>query len=122
MAFGSLRMIKKCWGILARLLLIKVKHLKHLMVYIAKLHNYCINERLSGIDARTFPRPAEAGQLLFTPKNDAFDVHNELVCNLAAHVEFDEAELCQHPHSYNRDRMAREVEALQLRRPHKNNS
>jgi hypothetical protein len=92
------------------------------VVCIAKLHNYCIDERLKEVDARTFPRPAGAGQLLFTPQNVAFDAHTEHLRNLAAQVEFDEAEvLYQNPHSYNRDRMAREIEALQLQRPHKNN-
>ena len=43
MAFGL--MVKK-WGILSRPLLIKMIKIKKLMVAIARLHNFCINERL----------------------------------------------------------------------------
>ena len=118
MSFG---LMTKKWGILSRPLSIKMKRMKHLVVCIAKLHNFCIDERLKEVEARMFPRPAGAGELVFTPQNVASDAHTEHVCNLAAQIEFDEAKLLyQNPHSYNRDRMAREIEALQLRRPPKN--
>jgi hypothetical protein len=55
---------------------------------------------------------------LFTPHNVGFDAHTEHLRKLAAQVEFDEAELLfENAHSHNRERMAREVEALQLSRP-----
>lgn len=43
MAFG---MMAKKWGILNRPLGIKLKNVKHLIVAIGKLHNFCINERI----------------------------------------------------------------------------
>jgi hypothetical protein len=107
MAFG---LMTKKWGILSRPLSIKMKHMKHLMVCIALPHNYCIDECLKEVEAHMFPRPAGAGKLVFTPQNVAFDAHTEHIRNLAAQVEFDDAErLYQNPHSYNRDRMAREM-------------
>ena len=44
MAFGL--MVKK-WGILTRPLSIKLKHIKHLAICVARLHNFCIIEQLS---------------------------------------------------------------------------
>lgn len=43
MAFGM--MVQK-WGILQRPLRVNLKNVKHVVLVIARLHNYCINERL----------------------------------------------------------------------------
>jgi hypothetical protein len=113
MAFG---LMTKKWGILTRPLSIKMKHIKHVMVCIATLHNFCINERL--IEASNGQSRRGGAPLLFTPHNVRFDAHAEHLQELAAQVEFDEAELVlDNPHSHNRERMSREIEALQLTRP-----
>lgn len=55
------------------------------MVCSAKLHtNFCIDEHLREVEACMFPRPAGAGELVFTPQNVAFGAHIEHVWNLAA--------------------------------------
>ena len=116
MAFG---LMTKKWGILTRPLSVKMKHVKHLMICIAKLHNFCIDERLREVqEHQPRNRPSQGGALLFTPHNVGFDARTEHLRELAAQVEFDEAELLfENAHSHNRERMAREVEALQLSRP-----
>ena len=76
MAFGL--MVKK-WGIHARPLTIKLKNIKRLVVAIAKLHNFCINERLLSNCARQ-SQPQRDEQMMFTPTNVAFNRHE-------AHVE-----------------------------------
>ena len=43
MSFG---LMKQKWAILQSPLRIKLRNVKYLMVGIARLHNYCINERL----------------------------------------------------------------------------
>jgi hypothetical protein len=120
-------MVKK-WGILARPLTCKIKHLRHLMHCIARLHNFCITERLgerrrqqeeertrNGVAGTA---RAEQGELLFQPDNVDFDAHAEHLRESAAEVEYDEAEiLCENPHSQNRERMAKEIKSLQLTRP-----
>lgn len=87
MAFG---LMTKKWGILTRPLSIKMKHIKHLTICIAMLHNYCINERL--IEQQGTNQHGGV-PLLFTPHNVRFDAHAEHLRELAAQVEFDEAEL-----------------------------
>jgi hypothetical protein len=116
MTFG---LMSKKWGILTRPLSVKMKHVKHLMICIAKLYNFCIEERLREIqEHQPRNRPSQGGALLFTPHNVGFDAPTEHLCKLAAQVEFDEAELLfENAHSHNRERMAREVEALQLSCP-----
>jgi len=113
MAFGL--MVMK-WGILARPLSVKVRKLKYLMLGIARLHNFCINERLAcgngGVDGLIQNR-------VFTP---SAHVHfSDYIANLrdrAAEFEFEELRSeFENPWSNNRERMAREIESLRLTRP-----
>ena len=50
MAFG---LMTRKWGILHRPLSIRLPSIKHLICCIARLHNFCINERLQGIAQQT---------------------------------------------------------------------
>jgi hypothetical protein len=108
MAFGL--MVKK-WGILARPLTIKLKNIKRLVIAIAKLHNFCINERLLANARRD-------EQMIFTPTNVAFNRHEAMLRDESALEQFDEiVEGYENAWSNNRDRMVREIEALKLTRP-----
>ena len=111
MAFGL--MVKK-WGILARPLTIKLKNVKRLVVAIAKLHNFCINERIG----RNRTTESQQGQMIFTPTNVAFQRHEAMLREESAFEQFDEIEEgYENRWSNNRDRMVREIEALRLTRP-----
>jgi DDE superfamily endonuclease len=104
MAFGL--MVKK-WAILSRPLSIKLKNIKRLILCIAKLHNFCINERL----LITGPAP-------YIPRNVGFTQHENMLRDHAAYEEFEEL---QHNYenawSNNRDRMVKEIKTLQFTRP-----
>jgi hypothetical protein len=108
MAFGL--MVKK-WGIIGRPLNVKLANVKHIVLAIARLHNYCIDKRLLQEDT-----PAANQLVVFTPSNLAFDQHSTR--DQAAVEEFEEkisefvSGRCQ-----NRDRMVGEIHALQLTRP-----
>jgi hypothetical protein len=78
MAFGL--MVKK-WGLLSRPLPIKMSRIKHLMVTIARLHNFCIDERLA---------ESRGPVVQFTPANVAFDQHMVSLRDTAAYEEFRE--------------------------------
>ncbi len=109
MAFGL--MVKK-WGILARPLSIKMIKMKRLMVAIARLHNFCINERL----AESSSNNADRG--VFTPRNATLTAHEDMLRATAAEFEWEEMEdAFENPWSMNRDRMAKNIEHLQLTRP-----
>jgi len=59
-------------------------------------------------------------QTAFTPTNVEFECHETMMRATAAEIEYDEMIAAfECPWSYNRDRMAREVEALRLTRPKK---
>jgi hypothetical protein len=117
MTFG---LMTKKWGILSRPLSIKMKHVKHMMICIARLHNFCIDERLRATEQelRSVDEHADVGPMLFTPRNVSFDAHTQHVREIAAHIEYEDAELVyDNPYSVNRERMAQEIEALALTRP-----
>ncbi len=115
MAFGL--MVKK-WGILARPLTIKLKNIKRLVIAIAKLHNFCINERLATASARTVTQQQRPAPAVYTPTNVAFGRHDAMLRDEAAFSEFDDLEqVYENPWSNNRDRMAKEIEAFKLTRP-----
>ena len=60
-------------------------------------------------------RPAPA---VYTPTNVAFGRHDAMLRDKAAFSEFDDLEqVDENPWSNNRDRMAKEIEALKLTRP-----
>jgi DDE superfamily endonuclease len=109
MAFGLL--VKK-WSILQRPLSIKMKHLSKLIVAIAQLHNFCINERLmEGMNENT----------VFTPANVELETQYNRLRNLSANFDFQQMVLDNEvPWSHNRDRMSREIDQLQLTRPQLN--
>ena len=115
MAFGL--MVKK-WGILSRPLTIKLKNIKRLVIAIAKLHNFCINERLRARDNNATELQQQRGQVIFTPTNVAFHRHEAMLREESAFEQFDEIEEgYENRWSNNRDRMVREIEALKLTRP-----
>jgi len=105
MAFGL--MLKK-WGILQKPITTKVKQIKHLLLAIAHLHNFCINERLAHMQTGTFQ-----------PRNVEILPYMQLLRDLSADLQFDNLQTqfdC--PHSNNRLRMSLEIESLGLQRPH----
>jgi hypothetical protein len=110
MAFGL--MVKK-WGIIGRPLNVKLVNVKHIVLAIARLHNYCINKRLLQEDT-----PAANQLVVFTPSNVAVDQHSTMLRDQAAVEEFEEmisefvSSRCQ-----NRDQMVGEIHALQLTCP-----
>lgn len=117
MAFGL--MVKK-WGILARPLTIKLKNIKRLMIAIARLHNFCIDERLARPSNGTADatQPGAPPVVVYTPSNVAFDRHDIMLRDEAAYQQFEEIEQgYENPWSNNRDRMVKEIEALRLTRP-----
>lgn len=121
MAFGL--MVKK-WGILTRPLEIKVRNVKRLIVAIGRLHNFCINERLAfqqqgeGEEEEGQERGAAHLEQTFTPRNVDLDCHETVMRVAAAEIEYEEMVASfENPWSYNRDRMAREIESLHLTRP-----
>ncbi|KAI2489792.1 nuclease [Fragilaria crotonensis] len=117
MAFGL--MVKK-WGILACPLTIKLKNIKRLVIAIAKLHNFCIDERLlvNRAQQTTQPQGHRDQEMIFTPTNVAFNRHEAMLRDESASEQFDEiAEGYENAWSINRNRMVREVEALNLTCP-----
>ena len=114
MAFGL--MVKK-WGILSRPLSIKMIKIKKLMVAIARLHNFCINERLQ--ENKNKHRDSSNGSTaVYTPTNVAFTAHETMLQENAALFEWEEIdEAFENRWSRNRDRMAKDIEYLQLTRP-----
>lgn len=89
-----------------------VANVKHLVMAIARLHNFCVDERIS--------RKAVLNNqvVVFTPTNVAFDFHSTMLRDTAAIEDFkqmvNEFEVGR---CYNRERMVEEVQALQLTRP-----
>ncbi len=105
MAFGL--MVKK-WGILQRPITIHMKNIKHLILAIARLHNFCINERLQGHGKHS----------IFQPQNVDLPQHQEVLRITAANVELRHMDNSfQSPWSRNRDRMVTELEEFEKTRP-----
>jgi hypothetical protein len=108
MAFGL--MVKK-WGVIGRPLSVKLANVKHIVLAIARVHNFCIDERLF------LQKSAATNQVVvFTPTNVAFDRHSTMLRDEAAHDEFEEmASEFVNGRCHNRDRMMQEIHAaLQL--------
>ena len=126
MAFGL--MVKK-WGILTRPLEIKVRNVKRLIVAIGRLHNFCINERMAAQqrEQEEEGEGQESGgahqERTFTPSNVDLDCHETVLRVAAAEFEYEEMVASfENPWSYNRERMAREIESLHLTRPQRSTS
>jgi hypothetical protein len=107
MAFGL--MVNK-WGILQRPSRVPLKHIKFMMIAIAKLHNFCINERLlysSGIQ--------DVGNI----DSEALQVnYNERILRMtAANFEFESHAEIWRGMSQNREDMKQTILALKLQRP-----
>jgi hypothetical protein len=73
MAFG---LILKKRGILSRPFSIKLENIKHLIIAIGRLHNYCIDERISRQHI-----------------NLAFTQHEVMLRDTVAYAEFEELQL-----------------------------
>jgi hypothetical protein len=104
MAFGL--MVQK-WGILKRPITCRLRNVRHVVVCIARLHNFCINERMKR-DLLPFHQGAER----------TFTVHEEGLRTLAAVNELRESVSHEYPQwSRNRDRLVARVSAKGLQRP-----
>jgi hypothetical protein len=108
MTFGL--MVKK-WCILQHPSHVPLKHIKYMMFAIAKLHNFCINERLS--------RGGIASPLQLFNDPQALQVNeNERILRISAsQFEYEENAEIWPGKSANREIMKREIIALKLRRP-----
>ena len=103
MAFGL--MVRK-WGILWKPLQVNVRDIKHLMLAVALLHNYCINERLAE-DPNADP----------CVENNIHDrVEDVHVVERAAEVEAEALSGVYSQWSVLREKMVERVEALGLER------
>jgi hypothetical protein len=95
-------------GILSQPLTNKLKHLRKLVIAIAKLHNYCINERLATLERERTLQNLAFRPIVNTPRNVAFTQHEIMLRDTAAYEEFEEL---QHNYenawSNNRDRMVK---------------
>ena len=104
MAFG---LMKNKWGILDKPIATKVKKVKHLIVAIAKLHNFCINERL-----------LRTNGTLLQPQHAHLLPYEQSLCDTAAQFLYETLQSeFDVPYSHNRKRMTDEVAAQGLERP-----
>lgn len=104
MAFGL--MVQK-WGILKRPLTCRLSNVKHVVICIARLHNYCINERIE----KELP-PWHHGA------ERTFSVYEEGLRAMAALNEFGRSISNEYPQwSLNRDRLVSRVAMKGLKRP-----
>lgn len=104
MAFGL--MVQK-WGILKRPLTCRLDNVWRVVVCIARLHNFCINERI----ARELPPWHEGIERTFT-------VYEEGLRAMAGVNEFQESVSNEYPQwSLNRERLVRRVASKGLQRP-----
>jgi hypothetical protein len=119
MAFGL--MIAKKWGILSRPLTIKMIKIKKLMVAIARLHHFCINERLQENKNKNHNNnwDSNGSSAVFMPTNVTFTAHKTMLQENAAHFEGEEMDDAFENRwsRNNRDQMAKDIEYLQLTRP-----
>ena len=77
-------MMKK-WEILAQPLSIKMIKIKRLVVAIARLHNFCINERLAMLSNNR-------DRVVFTPRNATRTPHEDMLRATAAEFEWEDME------------------------------
>lgn len=107
MAFGL--MVKK-WGILSRPLSISMHNIKGLILAIARLHNFCINERLGlNLSASGVSNDVE------------FGIQERSLREESSFTQF-EAMSDEFPGwSLNRNRMVRNLASLQMTRPGRQN-
>ena len=102
-------MVQK-WGILQKPLTCKLKHVWKITVAIARLHNFCINERL----AKELP-PCPSG----ADRN--FTVYEEGLRAISAVNEFNQSVSNEYPQwSRNRERLVTRIEHKGLKRPKAN--
>jgi DDE superfamily endonuclease len=108
MAFGL--MVQK-WRILERPISVKLIKLHELVVCIAHLHNFCINERQLRL---------QTGTTAVRPEDVEFSLFEQMMRETSATNQFEEAELLYaNPNSANRARMVDVVLAKKMYRPKK---
>lgn len=108
MAFG---LMTKKWGILHRPLQNDLKHLKHLVVAIGRLHNYGINERLA-------QRPPGH---TFKTREVSMDPTTQAMRTAQALFDFDEMQgIFESGHSETRGWMVDKIESMKISRPSTN--
>jgi hypothetical protein len=80
--------------------------------------NICINQRLATASTRTATQQQQPAPSVYTPTNVAFGCYDAMLRDEAAFCKFDELEQeYENPWSNNRNRMAKEIEALKLTCP-----
>lgn len=109
MAFG---LMKQKWGILQSPLKVKLKNVKRIMVAVANLHNFCINERIGDLSfSLSLQEQLNLGQ-------NGFSVYEEgqRICHST--VEGNDIETDEFRNfSANRIRMVERVRVRQLEQP-----
>ncbi len=112
MAFGM--MVQK-WGILQSPLKIKLPSVKYLIMCIARLHNFCINERLERLEENILAVSDNC--------NLTFSVHQENMRLLSAEAELLQGAAQDYTQpSKNRQRLVIRVSEKDLVRPGNNNT
>jgi hypothetical protein len=107
----AFRLMVNKWGIFARPLSIKLIKMKRLMVAMARLHNFCMNERLA-------KQGNNQDIVVFTPRNVRFTAQETMLRESAADFEWEGMEdAFENPSSMNCNRMSKDKEYLQLTRP-----
>lgn len=117
MAFG---LMQQKWGILQKPLRTKVCEIKHLLLSIVRLHNYCITERLCE-RGEVFDSTEDANNAainnspstMHAPDSTPFDDENATE-HLYSHISFLQGQ------SVVREQMVERVATMGLRRPKKN--
>ena len=119
MSFG---IMTRKWGILQRPLLNDLRSIKNLICCIARLHNFCIDERMNSLGAN--PIPVSLGRRrLFTPAiSDHALTDNQLAyAQAAAEAENLQILSLEYPQwSLTRDLLVKAIKDLGLVRPKAN--
>ena len=113
MAFG---LMTKKWGILQRPLTNSLPSIKHLICSIARLHNFCIDERLG--TNTTISTNATTRKSTTINYSDSLPTSMLAEMNEAAQVENREILSEEYPHwSHARENIVQAVKQLGLKRP-----
>jgi hypothetical protein len=109
MAFG---LMVNTWGILNQPLLMRLRHVKFLVVCIAQLHNFCISERI-----------LRHGVTVAAQNDNKFSPYEQAIRATAATNEFDEAEeMFDNPWLHNCDCMVDIIASKNMSRAKKSAS
>jgi hypothetical protein len=111
MAFGLMQMK---WGILWRPMRVKLSNIKHIILAIARLHNFIINERL--LANEEFEKVSTGEQRVYCP-SDPLDENSQDVINVENEINTSSRKKYIRGMSFIREEMVNRVTDLKLTRP-----